>query len=73
MTITGRVVRKSVGADAWGISDDAGKEWMVINMPDQLKIIDALVQVDVIPSQMESLFMWGTPIEIISFHTLPRL
>lgn len=72
MKITGKVVYQSLEGGFWGIEDDTGRQFLVLNMPNQLKINGARVQVTARTSDQETLFMWGEPIEIISFHTLPR-
>ena len=55
----------------WGIVDDEGRKWLPVNMPEQLKVPGARVRIRARPSDMESLQMWGTAIEIVSFHTVP--
>ena len=69
--IKGKVVYQNVATGCWGIIDDEGKEWRPVNMPEQLKKVGAKVSVRVrkVPENI-SIFMWGEPVEILSFHTL---
>jgi hypothetical protein len=70
--IKGTVVYEELETGFWGIVDDKGHQWRPINMPNQLKFIGA--KVDIMARETEedmSIFMWGTPIKIISYHTIP--
>ena len=69
-SITGKVVYKNIGTGCWGIIDNNGKEWRPINLPEQLKKEGRKVQV-IAEEEKEnfSVFMWGTAIKIVSFHT----
>ena len=54
----------------WGIIDEKGNEWRPVNMPEQLKVEGKQVEVTATETEEEvSIFMWGTPVRIISFHT----
>jgi len=69
--IKGKVVFQNLGTGFWGIIDQAGKEWRPINMPEQLKYEGAEVSIMVKEALEEmSIFMWGTPVKVISFHTI---
>jgi len=72
MKIKGTVIYEDSGMGFWGILGADGKEWLPVNMPNQLKVKGAKVEVSAIESDMASIAMWGTPIEIVSFHTLPN-
>ena len=72
MKIKGTVVKVNLEGGFWGIVDDAGQEWLPINMPEQLKVDGASVEVTAKEVDVMSMFNWGTTIEIRSFHTLPR-
>jgi len=72
MKITGKVTYQNLEGGFWGIEDDKGGQWLVMDMPSQLKINGARVEVQARRSDMETMFMWGEPIEIVSFHTLPK-
>ena len=70
-SIQGKVVYQNLGPGCWGIIDQRGRQWRPVNMPEQLKTVGA--EVSVSAKEVEegaSIFMWGTPIEVISFHTL---
>lgn len=68
--ITGIVSFHSFGTGFWGITDDKGNEWRPVHMPDQLKVKGAKVQCTIRPIEDSvSIYMWGTPVEIVSFHT----
>ena len=71
MTIQGKVVYQALGPGFWGIIDDKGGEWRPINMPEQLKYEGVSVKVSAQKVEESfSVFMWGTPVRVISFHTL---
>ena len=70
--ITGKVIFLDLGMGSWAIEGDDGRQWLPVDMPNQLKIKDERVFVTARESDLDSVFMWGTPIEIMSFHTLPR-
>ncbi len=70
--LRGKVFYKNVGTGAWGIRDMSGQEWRPINMPEQLKAEGAEVNLFVREVEEDfSMHMWGTPVEILNFHTLP--
>ncbi|MCB0522801.1 MAG: hypothetical protein R2830_11750 [Saprospiraceae bacterium] len=69
-TITGKVTYQQLATGFWGIVDDQGGEWRPINMPEQLKTEGKKVTVKVREAEEGfSIFMWGTPVEILSFGT----
>lgn len=72
MKIKGKVIKVNLEGGFWGIVDDAGQEWLPINMPEQLKVDGAAVEISAQEVDVMSMFNWGTAIEIRSFHTLPR-
>lgn len=68
--ITGRVTFQNLGTGFWGIIDDNGNEWRPINMPAQLKLEGKKVRISFKEIEEDmSIFMWGTPVEIVSFGT----
>jgi len=69
-TITGKIVFENIGPGVWGIVDNKGKEWRPINMPEQLKHKGQQVTVTVKEVDDMSIFMWGTPVKIVSFDTV---
>ncbi len=72
LSIEGTVVFQQLSTGMWGIEGKDGQNYLPINMPDQLKIEGASIRVVVRESHMDSVFMWGTPVEILSFHTIPK-
>ncbi|HHB78721.1 MAG TPA: hypothetical protein ENK85_05775 [Saprospiraceae bacterium] len=69
-TITGTVEKVAIGVGFWGIVDQNGNNYRPINMPAQLKYPGKTITV--VAQKVEegaSIFMWGTPIKIISFTT----
>ncbi|MEM1322931.1 MAG: hypothetical protein AAGG75_21885 [Bacteroidota bacterium] len=70
-TIKGKVVFEHIGPGCWGIVDTKGQQWRPVNMPEQIKYVGADVEVVIRKvEEMASIFMWGTPVEIVRFHTL---
>ena len=70
--IKGTVVFEQLETGFWGIVDEKGQQWRPVNMPNQLKVEGAKVDIRAIEAEEEiSIFMWGTPVKIVSFHTIP--
>ncbi len=68
--ITGTVKYQDIGTGCWGIIDENGKEWRVVNMPEQLKTEGKKVTVSVKEVKEDfSTFMWGEPVRILTFST----
>lgn len=71
MTIKGTVVYQNLGMGFWGIEDAKGGQWRPVQMPEQLKYEGKQVEVTARKVKEDaSIFMWGTPIEIVSFETM---
>ena len=71
MKIKGKVVYQNLGMGFWGIEDTKGNQWRPVQMPEQLKHEGKEVQIQARKVEDEaSMFMWGTPIKVISFETL---
>ncbi|MEL6925439.1 MAG: hypothetical protein AAFO94_15430 [Bacteroidota bacterium] len=69
--IKGKVVYQNLGIGFWGIVADNGTEYRPINMPEQLKYEGKSVSVHIAEVEEEmSMFMWGTPVRIVSFRTM---
>ncbi len=68
--ITGKVVYKNLESGFWGIEDEKGNEYLPVNFPEQLKLEGAAVHLTIQEIEAETLFMWGIPVKILSFHTL---
>jgi len=68
--ISGKATKQELGTGFWGIVDQEGRHWRPINMPDQLKVEGTDVRCTVVEASEDmSIFMWGTPVHIISFQT----
>ena len=68
--INGKVVYLDFSGGFWGIIADDGKEYRPVHMPNQLKQKNKRVSIVIKKMKDEvSLFMWGEPVEIISFST----
>ena len=68
--IHGTVTFQHLGTGFWGIIDENGREWRPVNMPEQLKKAGKTVTVTIHEvDEGMSIFMWGTPVEIVTFHT----
>lgn len=70
MTIKGTVKFQNLEGGFWGIVDENGVNYRPVNMPEQLKLEGANIQVLAIKDDQMSFIMWGDPIKIISFSTL---
>ncbi|MBK8506364.1 MAG: hypothetical protein IPL46_31690 [Saprospiraceae bacterium] len=71
--IRGKVIFNDLSGGFWGIEGNDGRQWRPVNMPEQLKVRGALIEVTGEDDDSESIFMWGDPIRIVAFHTLPKL
>lgn len=70
MKIKGKVVYQKLEGGFWGIVDEAGRQWRPVNMPEQLKMDGKEVEVKAEEAEEDmSIFMWGTPVRILSFQT----
>ena len=69
--IKGTVAYQNLATGFWGIIGDDGQEWRPINMPEQLKFEGKKIRITAVDVEEDfSIFMWGTPVRIISFHTI---
>ncbi len=68
--IKGTVTYQNLATGFWGIVDDKGNEWRPVNMPEQLKQEGKKVSLTIreVDGGM-SIFMWGTPVEVVGFDT----
>lgn len=65
-----RVVYKDIEGGFWGLIDDNGQQFLPINMPEQLKVVDKQVRVGgYIREDIAGIHMWGQYFEIQSFTT----
>lgn len=68
-TINGTITHLPLATGTYGIIDNQGNEWLPINMPEQLKKDGKKVTVTIQEVDIMSMFMWGTSVRILSFHT----
>ena len=69
--ITGTARYQNLGTGFWGIIGKNGKEWRPVNMPEQLKYEGKEVKLTAVEAEEDvSIFMWGTPVKVISFETV---
>ena len=62
---------QNIGMGFWGIETKSGKQYRPVNMPNQLKLEGAEVSCEGVAIEEDmNIFMWGTPIKIVSFETL---
>lgn len=67
--ITGTVVYQNLEMGFWGIVDDEGNQYRPVEMPEELQHEGKEVTVTIKEAEEEfSLFMWGTPVEVVSFE-----
>lgn len=66
MNIKGKVVYQNLGTGFWGIVADNGKKYEPENLPKKFQKENKSINLKARESDSFSLFMWGTPIEIIS-------
>ncbi len=67
--INGKVVHQDLEGGFWGIVGEDGRQWLPINMPEQLKREGKKVSITVRESDSVGIQMWGVPVKVISFHT----
>ncbi len=68
MTIIGKVGYQNLFTGFWGIIDKEGKKWRAVNMPKELCQEGLSVEIEAQKADEQiSMFMWGTPISIVSF------
>jgi len=68
--IKGKVSYQNLEMGFWGIIDEAGNKWQIMNMPEQLKYDGRQVAVTIEPIDAMTMTMWGTPAQIIVFDTI---
>jgi len=67
--IKGKVVHQDLEGGFWGVVGEDGRQWLPVNMPEQLKEEGKEVSLTVKETETVSIQMWGTPIQVLSFHT----
>ena len=69
--IQGKTAYQTLETGFWSIIGNDGQKWRPINFPEQLKLEGADVSLTVeVLEEGVSIFMWGKPVRILSFHTL---
>ncbi|MEN0005771.1 MAG: hypothetical protein AAF798_16605 [Bacteroidota bacterium] len=69
--IQGKVSYQKLSGGFWGIIGNDGQEYRPVRFPEQLKYEGKSVKI--VAKEVEedmSIFMWGTPIKIVSFETM---
>lgn len=64
-TITGKVVYKNIGMGFWGIEGPKGEQWLPVNLPESMQVEGKEVTLEIKELEGESMFMWGTMVEIL--------
>ena len=68
--IRGKAQYQNIEMGFWGIISEDGQKYRPINMPEQLKIEGADIRcVAKVVDYDVDIFMWGVPVDIISFET----
>jgi len=67
--IKGKVVFLTFEGGAYGIIDQAGRKYLPVNMPNQLKRDGAEVICSIRPVESATMVMWGEPVYIYTFET----
>ena len=66
MEINGKVVYQNLSGGFWGIVGSDGQKWLPTNMPAAFKKIGLEVKVEARKNlDYISIYMWGTPVDII--------
>lgn len=68
--IKATVVYNKFEGGFWGLIDQDGNEYLPTNMPQQLMQIGKTISCGITSSDTMSIYMWGEPVEIISFETI---
>lgn len=69
-SLEGEVKYFNLETGFWGLIDKDGKEWLPLNLPEQLKYEGSKIKIKAKEVKADSMFMWGTPIKIVSFQTM---
>lgn len=63
------MVHQNLEGGFWGIEGNDGRQWLPLNMPEQLKEKGKEVSLTVKEADVVGVQMWGTPVKVVSFHT----
>jgi hypothetical protein len=73
MEIQGRMTFQPIETGFWGLIDAKGRRYLPLHVPEPLKKENAAVVVQARPSARAiTIFQWGIPIEIDSFHLVSK-
>ena len=64
-TITGIIVYKNISTGFWGIEGLKGEQWLPVNLPKEMEQEGKRVSLKIRELEGESMFMWGTMVEIL--------
>lgn len=64
-TITGIIGYKNIGMGFWGIEGAKGEQWLPVNLPESMQEEGKEVTLKIKELEGESMFMWGTMVEIL--------
>ena len=70
MKLQGIITFQEIETGFWGLIDNDGNQWEIIDIPNQLKYPNKKVEIEAIELDIITSAMWGIPISIISFSTL---
>ena len=70
MKLKGKITYQTLESGFWGLIDEDGNQWEIINIPNQLKYPNKKVEIEAEELDIMTTAMWGIPISIISFSTL---
>lgn len=71
MKIKGKIVFIDLEGGFWGIESTDQSKYLPINMPEQLKLVGKLVEINaVLRPDIQGMSMWGEYIEITTFTTI---
>ena len=70
MNLQGTITFQEIETGFWGLIDNDGNQWEIIDIPNQLKYPNKKVEIEAIELDVVTSSMWGIPISIISFSTL---
>lgn len=70
MNLQGTITFQEIETGFWGLIDNDGNQWEIIDIPNQLKYPNKKVEIEAIELDIVTSAMWGIPISIISFSTL---
>lgn len=71
MTIFGKVKKINLSGGFWGIVDVENNNWLPTNLPEELQKEGVGLKIKAKKDEdYFSIYMWGTPIEILEFELI---